>query len=241
MIGPAGGGKTSLINTFVNNFCPTVYTPTEDAVLYHRALQVSNPFDENQLVDALVEIEDTYAMDMSGKDSYKQSRDIKQFYDVSFTKDAVASQHPFNNLEYQPRRNTYSAMTRVRMGYMFVFDASDIESFKAAVQAVKDFMTATPRDREHIIYFVANKCDKNTLGNSSIQTLYQEEKGKMPLHTKVNMKLWEVSALEFRRVRKLFLDMVDDIMMTPSLYLTREEIAAYSKPTIIEPDTCSLQ
>jgi len=102
-------------------------------------------------------------------------------------------------------------------------------------------MTATPRDREHIIYFVANKCDKNTLGNSSIQTLYQEEKGKMPLHTKVNMKLWEVSALEFRRVRKLFLDMVDDIMMTPSLYLTREEIAAYSKPTIIEPDTCSLQ
>lgn len=40
MLGDRGCGKTSIVNVFVNNFCPTVYTETDDPTLYYKTLHL---------------------------------------------------------------------------------------------------------------------------------------------------------------------------------------------------------
>lgn len=60
LLGASGSGKTCLINSFVNNCCPTRYVSTEKAQIYHKKVEVTDDGEwEDIRQPVLVELEDT--------------------------------------------------------------------------------------------------------------------------------------------------------------------------------------
>ena len=86
VVGLGNSGKTALINSFVNNFCPTVYEETNDPTLYYKTVRLQSEDDDDSGGGAshcLVEIEDTYSSFRGDGKSYGLPRDIKRFLDMA--------------------------------------------------------------------------------------------------------------------------------------------------------------
>ena len=82
LLGMGDAGKTSLVNVFVNNFCPVVYSETNDPQLYYKKVRLDSDEDE-AAYSALVEIEDTYSSYRGDGKSYGVPRNPKTFMDMS--------------------------------------------------------------------------------------------------------------------------------------------------------------
>eukprot|EP00930_Biecheleria_cincta_P081034 TRINITY_DN6962_c0_g1_i1.p1 TRINITY_DN6962_c0_g1~~TRINITY_DN6962_c0_g1_i1.p1 ORF type:complete len:276 (-),score=44.85 TRINITY_DN6962_c0_g1_i1:155-952(-) len=221
VLGDADVGKTCLINSWVNNYCPTVYSPTCDPTLYYRTVRNANPMAEDELVTILVEIEDTYPPSKTGGvDMYGTRCDVANFMDVTpqppepvsvVTPNYVAPMgefHALSELEYQP-------LSRCRMGFMLVYDANVEESLHTAMELYKTLHEDKGgRGRGITIFLVANKIDKDPM---NVQTQNNIAAGRSFAEIK-EIKHMEVSALKYIHVRKLFREMVEQITMQPQLW-----------------------
>lgn len=108
LLGKSQSGKTSLANAFVNNFCPFVYTRTDDPVIYYKTVCLSPIPRETEIhsdiasnigsektaisdqqgepLKVLVELEDTYGSDRDdGVCRYGIKRGSGFFYDMFST------------------------------------------------------------------------------------------------------------------------------------------------------------
>mmetsp|Transcript_38109 Transcript_38109/g.89287 ORF Transcript_38109/g.89287 Transcript_38109/m.89287 type:complete len:281 (+) Transcript_38109:185-1027(+) len=236
VLGHEKSGKTCLVNSFVNNFCPVVYVRTDVPQLYYRTLRremeaLSNDDDED-FVTVLLEIEDC-----PPSRGTAASESVDEFLHNTMQMEDVQNVHakPFSDREaphYDPEQ--YMPMTHRRMGYMVVFDSCDDNSFREAQEVlrhVNDSVNSMKEDGRPVVYLVANKVDKDPIGQDFRRILddagYFAQKWARD-HPRINFKLYECSALEFKNVRKVFLEMVDDICDDASLW---QDAAALHKET----------
>jgi len=108
LLGRSQSGKTALASAFVNNFCPFVYMPTHDPVIYYKTVSLAPIIRESDIhsdigsnigsektaaseapsepLKVLVELEDTYGSERSdGVCRYGFKRQSDFFYDMFST------------------------------------------------------------------------------------------------------------------------------------------------------------
>eukprot|EP00420_Gonyaulax_spinifera_P016694 CAMPEP_0197906842 /NCGR_PEP_ID=MMETSP1439-20131203/63565_1 /TAXON_ID=66791 /ORGANISM="Gonyaulax spinifera, Strain CCMP409" /LENGTH=273 /DNA_ID=CAMNT_0043528235 /DNA_START=59 /DNA_END=880 /DNA_ORIENTATION=- len=218
VLGRGNSGKTSLINSWVNNICPTNNTPTEAMTLYYRTMRIQNPSEseEQQLVTALVEIEDTYPWERTGNDCYGQPCMNKKFFAPG-----EAKAYPKGGLLEgcdPPVPGPSKNIIHCRMGFIVVFDSHCSHSLETAKDICSGLKGKLPEDRH--VYVVANKIDKDSYSSAFISNLAEAREW-----TKTNqVRLVEVSALEFTRVRKLFRDIVETVAIESDLCLPDKKL-----------------
>lgn len=221
VLGGPGCGKTSLINVFVNNFCPTVPVPTDDPCLYYKTINLPHKAKEgtkdgaqDNVFPALVEIEDTYASTReSGTDCYGAPRDIKSFLNVIADDGRVQADVDSGGLPLScapmPKVSKYEPITSIRMAFMIVFDASDDNSLTEAIDVFEKLQVQIQLKKAHlnpIIYLVANKLDKSDKGNKVVALAEEFAESRTP-----KQKVERVSALEIRKVKQLFRKVLSDV------------------------------
>lgn len=201
-------GKTSLINAFVNNFCPRVYTETEDVTFYCKTLDVPEkmlPRTEKtapqKLVPVLAEIEDTYAWGRAVEDSNK----------------LVMLGGQGGPTPRTPRRMPQgsvaeaSKFTQRRMGFIVLFDAANDQSFVHAKEALFNLMRESENcapQAAPVLYLVAGKADKGELS----RTFQAAKQFAEELRPRVVFE--QISATEMQKVRKLFRKVLADVHAT---------------------------
>jgi GTPase SAR1 family protein len=146
VLGHSESGKTCLINSFVNNTCPTVHTATDDPQIYYRTMRIPDPLDEAPDFEVLLEIEDVWGSDRGKngeKDRWDQPRKIEDFLSPipDATRGSKASPQlvfgqPFKDREAPKapgKEPWYKPMTRRRMGFLIVFAVDSEASLMEAV------------------------------------------------------------------------------------------------------------
>jgi len=264
VLGQSKCGKTSLINAWVNNFCPTVHTATDHPTLYYKAVSIPEGGDDEagDTFDVIVEIEDSYGADRGDGMVYNdqgrpQPRNVADF--LSMTRQApwanasanTRKAYELDKLEktaplsvYDPPKvNKYKPLTKGRMGYMFVFDANDEQSYLAACKLHEDLVDELQKKKEHLSpakVLVANKCDENPTNPKYIDIIdnantYSEE------HM---MKFRKVSARDFalgHGIEKLFMDMINDVKGNQILWMLDEKTSGGQASAGDAAGECSLQ
>jgi GTPase SAR1 family protein len=240
VLGKQKCGKTALINAWVNHYAPAVHIPTDFPALYYKAVSLAEGEDGEDVFQALVEIEDTYASDRGDgfiydKDGKQEDRNISVFLDMGRTNTMSDATRKKINLGETvssaplevydaPKVNKYKPLTKSRMGFMFVFDAHDKESYKEALslhKMLKDDLDKKKVRLNPVQFLVANQGDKNPSDETYKQIIeaakvYSEEK---------MINLMEVSAMEFGfgdGIEKLFLNMVKTIKQNQILWMMDE-------------------
>ncbi|CAD7932069.1 unnamed protein product [Amoebophrya sp. A25] len=234
VLGLGNSGKTSLINSYINKHCPTVYQETADPVLYYKSIRIQSEDDEDAKAAfrALLEIEDTYSSFRGDGKSYGIPRDIKHFLDMTRQEDSSLKKQltalnvakaggggvrPFSNFVC-PRSDQYRPLTKGRMGFLIVFDANDTKSYEEALNLhvlLQDDLKRKKIKLEPVVYLVANKIDKDPQSETYCQIIASAE-----LYSKEKMiRFWQVSALESIRVKKMFREMVAKIRSNQMLWL----------------------
>eukprot|EP00933_Yihiella_yeosuensis_P063850 TRINITY_DN67106_c0_g1_i1.p1 TRINITY_DN67106_c0_g1~~TRINITY_DN67106_c0_g1_i1.p1 ORF type:complete len:280 (-),score=42.48 TRINITY_DN67106_c0_g1_i1:39-845(-) len=246
VLGPSDSGKTCLINSWVNNYCPTVYQATQDPTLYYRTIRMSNPMREEELVSALVEVEDTYSWSRKGgTDSYGNEIDLKQYMDCSPNPQA-AGKYMGSFADYNANHEeNYTPLSKGRMAFIILYDSSSEDSFKQAKEIYEELLTEMRRKNQEIkeisIHLVANKVDKDPL-NLITQTNIKNGKAFAMDKSKTHpLGFAEVSALKFIRVRKLFRDIVEQVSKQPKLWLTDSMKEYWDSRHGGKAEKCSIQ
>lgn len=222
VLGLADSGKTCIINSWVNNFCPVVYNETDDPVLYYKTVRIPN--DEGPPFQVLVEIEDTYSSARGdGKDVYGQKRDITQFIDMrrdKATPKPESGKSVNNPLEvYEPPRvGRYNPLSKGRMGFIIVFDAHSAKSYTEALNLhmmlEEDLLKKKIRVKP-VVYLVANKCDKDP---TSLE--YQKMIASAQIYSQAKMiRYAETSALDYKKVKGVFRELLARIRSNQILWL----------------------
>jgi len=218
VLGLGNSGKTALINSWVNNTCPSSYTPTDGATFYYRTLRVQNPTEaEEKLTTVLVEIEDTYCWSKGPeeKDTHGRAFDAAERF---LQLDKQDAQHDDKALPMSlgtPSRRQPCPQTFQRMGFIIVFDANSPASLNAAKE-IHATMRNPQRNINHCCrILVANKVDKDPWSHATRQNIREAK----DYCRQVNLHFVEASALEFTRVRKLFRDAVEEILSRPNLWM----------------------
>lgn len=234
LFGAANSGKTSLINAFVNNFCPTIYTTTDDPALYYKTVMLTSEDSLQAQFPMLVEIEDTYACSRrDGVDCHGLHRDIRSFLDIFSTSKPlekrnaiqtgrlpIGNEGPFGGFCEPPVTGRYVPASTNRMGFMLVFDAGDQSSLDEIIRLHKDIeinMRKITHSLEPVVFLIANKMDTDTEITEPVRKVgekYARDK---------RLGYAEVSALELRKVRRMFRTVLADIHQRPSLWLVRPE------------------
>eukprot|EP00397_Hematodinium_sp_SG-2012_P053147 GEMP01063261.1.p1 GENE.GEMP01063261.1~~GEMP01063261.1.p1 ORF type:complete len:126 (+),score=27.06 GEMP01063261.1:673-1050(+) len=104
------------------------------------------------------------------------------------------------------------------MGFLIVFDATDPESYKEAlnIHLMLDEDLKKKKIRlKPVIYLVANKIDKDPACEVFSQIITSAE---VYSHSKM-IRFWQVSALEYKRVKKMFREMLNAIRSNQLLWL----------------------
>lgn len=226
VIGSAECGKTSLINVFTNSHCPTVYQQTDDPTLYYKTLGLPPRKQGQEPFPALVEIEDTYAAErQDGEDRYGRLRDISPFLSVFDDDDkrpelskreadaTEIARQVFSDAPI-PHIDKYMPISRNRMAFLIVFDATNEASFAEAKKAHQTLELTIQLHKVHfrpVVYLVANKVDKGNKMLAAARDYAELYKGKLK-------PVVEISALEVRKVKKLFRDMLVDVRENPILW-----------------------
>jgi len=243
VLGMGNSGKTSLISSFVNNYCPLVYTETDDPTLYYKTVRLQGEDYDAKSFSVLVEIEDTYSSFRGDGKSYGRQRDVKQFLDMSRSNTMSAkgkkdgSGHlPFSSYA-PPHHDTYSPLTKGRMGFLVVFDATDTKSYEEALNILLMLDDDLKKKKSHwkpVIYLVANKIDKDPACDVFINIINSAEVYSL---SKM-IRFWQVSALEYKRVKKMFREMLNAIKSNQTLWLLEEGESTEVMNEVSEKQCC---
>jgi len=245
VVGSSGCGKTALINSFVNNVFLQAGEPTDDPRLYYRTLSLNKSRstnasqDEADRLPIVAEIEDTFAFSRKdGASPHGDSllpRNAERFLELQTTnyKNARGEALELMGGYTAPVDGKYSPFARRRMGFMIVFDGTDQNSLKEAVQAhfkLKEKMKNVEEKLQPVIYFVANMADKDPTCPD-----YQKRVQAAKHHAETNHTVFvEVTASSLIEVKRLFRSILTDIVLKPSLW--RHDPRLPANEEIIEED-----
>ncbi|CEM33706.1 unnamed protein product [Vitrella brassicaformis CCMP3155] len=223
VVGAGGCGKTSIINMFVNNYCPVAYEETEWPALYYKTVRLSGEEEEGRRASVVVEVEDTYASNRGDDD-----RNVKRFLSMERTEIVIGKGKdatPFGLWSPPlPAATAYdhNALTRGRMGYMIVFDVTDKKSFDEACGIYLMLQEELEKKREKIkpiVFLVANKIDKESDSPQVRECIQIAE----AYSQKMMLRLYRVSAIQNKAIKKLFRDMLTMIRGHQLLWMMEGE------------------
>jgi len=243
VLGMGNSGKTSLISSFVNNYCPLVYTETDDPTLYYKTVRLQGEDYDAKSSSVFVEIEDTYSSFRGDGKSYGRQRDVKQFLDMSRTNTMSAKGKkggrgdcPFSSYAL-PHYDNYCPLTKGRMGFLVVFDATDTKSYEEALNILlllEDDLKKKKCRLKPVIYLVANKIDKDPACDIFVNIINSAEVYSL---SKM-IRFWQVSALEYKRVKKMFREMLNAIKSNQTLWLLEENESTELVNEVSESQCC---
>lgn len=235
LVGSAGAGKTSLINAWVNRSIPMQYTETDDPAVYYKTVRLPGAEEGDPQFSALVEVEDSYASSRGdGVDKNGVKRDIgavflrmdrRQPPDEDQIKESAALGGGHLNLPFEcyklPAHNVHKPLTKNRMGFMFVFDATQTASYTEALNLHKlliEDMTKKKLKHKPVLFLVANKIDKDPgpPGNLELERVIASAR----MYAQQNqIRCKEVSATDYKNVKKMFREMVMMIRSNQNLWI----------------------
>lgn len=169
VLGGTGCGKTCLINSYVNNYCPNVYVPTDDPALYYRTIRAVASDKDDRLINVMLEIEDTYSSERTdGKTHFAKTRKYQHFIDP-IKGDTGGGGHDIPGAHFAsadpPKESEYHPVTKGCMAFILMFDINDTKSFDH-IKKVYDYLDQTARaaknqkpEHKPIVWLVANKID----------------------------------------------------------------------------------
>lgn len=210
-------------------------------MLYHRTLRTEvfahHGHHHGHQVDptlatVLLEIEDTYSSDRTdGKDKYQRNRKPDYFVEMKKNQAATARPidlKPFDNLP-APQENVWATFSKGRMAFIVLFDVNQEESL-AAAKAVFELLqnrhiAKVNQDNEPVVYVVANKIDQDPMGEEPARVRRMVEAWRAT-PDQMPFTYMEVSAFEFTKVRRLFRNIVDEVLKRPALYASDAELKA---------------
>lgn len=252
LMGMSGCGKTSLAQVFTNNVFELKVQPTVEPNLFYTSMNIAGSDDEESSFHAILEIEDTIGSDRKARFA------TDTFYDLwlpstSSEKHQEASQKDVDDeraddgkrslsrplsVYRAPTDGQYRPLTRNRMAYFIVFDATKRKSYLEALKLhaeLVDHQQKKQNKLKPIIYLVANKIDKDPWGDE-----FKQVQGSARMYSEGNaIRLFETSALQFRGVKKLFREVVKAVRVQQSLWVMDRGSEAVDDETSTEK--CSVQ
>eukprot|EP00927_Polykrikos_kofoidii_P026150 TRINITY_DN23333_c0_g1_i1.p1 TRINITY_DN23333_c0_g1~~TRINITY_DN23333_c0_g1_i1.p1 ORF type:complete len:263 (+),score=43.08 TRINITY_DN23333_c0_g1_i1:163-951(+) len=226
VLGLRGSGKTSLINSWVNNFFPTSHAPTEVTTLYYRTVRLYGAdtvteSDTDSFVSVLAEIADT-PTPLTNEEASHGTQTIKQqlndqiqkHFDKNTQEEGLSKtpQPPFKGCD-APRAKSSPLLTKCHMSYMIVFDTTDKDSLSVAQEIVEILVTQKEEDAVKVV-LVGNKIDKDVLNTKRDANIEQAFK----FAATRDVSFFEVSASDFTCVRRLFRRVLEDVVASPELW-----------------------
>ncbi|CBZ56392.1 putative Ras family domain containing protein [Neospora caninum Liverpool] len=198
LFGGGSSGKTSLINSFVNNYCiPNSTFPTEWPTLFYKVCRI--PEEEgggggdSSFRSVCLELEDTYDVGRTdeGRDIRKHMTMKRRIMTVG---KGMTDFTPFN-LWKVPKtpssaRERFSPITNGRMGMIIVFDVNR----KATLHKAMEIYDLIESVREY------KRTVQRVLGEAEV---YAQTKF---------IRFWKVSATSGKNVNKMFQEMVYRIL-----------------------------
>eukprot|EP00922_Rhytidocystis_sp_ex-Travisia-forbesii_P068875 GHVS01102739.1.p1 GENE.GHVS01102739.1~~GHVS01102739.1.p1 ORF type:complete len:249 (-),score=43.60 GHVS01102739.1:135-881(-) len=235
LTGAAKSGKTSLINSFINNTVqPTQsYSTTQYCSLYYRVHRLPPEDDEKgQLQSVVVEVEDTF--------SSNRGSNVKGLFDMTRAPNRTTEQEltpfaftppPLSPLA--PGEKLFP-LTPGRMGFIFVFDAHSNASFDEVLNLhalLTDQLDKKNEILKPVVFLVATKIDKDPESQTYQSIITQAE----VYSQKAMVPLWKVSAVDGKNIKQMFEHVIRLIFGNELLW--RVEIEKESPP---EESECTL-
>ncbi|CAE7560030.1 unnamed protein product [Symbiodinium natans] len=226
VLGGSRCGKTTLINAFVNNSCPTVLEETESAQLYYKTLNVTSKGGDAAAPPqpAMVEIEDTYAASKSdGLDEYDQPRKIDTFLrmDRAVHTDGEAVEL-LQGYEI-PEVSEYRPLSPRRMAFMLVFDCTSQLSLKEAQDLHSAMRMDIDASTRPVVCLVANCLDADATDGEQRRLAQRYAKDS-------NISYFELSAYDLKKVKQLFRSVLSEIYAKEDLWRpTQHRRKAFSR------------
>jgi len=167
-----------------------------------------------------------------------QQRDLERYISCKRKQDMRWSSAPFQGIP-APKAKEYDPIGQGRMGFLVVFDASDATG-ESLLQA-KDLIDRINRqeltqDVRPIIYVVANKADKLVMSTDApaVCTIAKEYASDRKLRYE------ELSALDLKKVRGIFRNLVSDIRDKPSLWKSPDPSSGGPKKSAVSNNRSSI-
>jgi len=203
VMGGSGCGKTSLINSFVSNSCPTVPEETQSAQLYYKTLSVTSK-GATAPQPVLVEIEDTYGPGQAGG-----QRSIETFLSVDRALHADSEAVELLQGYEFPEVDEYRPLCPRRMAFLLVFDCNSEVSLAEAKELHAGLLRGD-NVLSPVVYLVANKVDVDPTGEKRrAAQRYAKEK---------DIAFFELSAYDLRKVKQLFRSVLADVLGNADLW-----------------------
>ncbi|CAK9061629.1 unnamed protein product [Durusdinium trenchii] len=210
VMGASGSGKTCLINSWVNSIVPSVYIPTTETTKYYRSMLLPNALHDGEAVTTLVEVEEAaWPQDAEGQPVDAQDYG-KRFQEQEARSDSMMSSYTHPMTDFQP--DAPERLAKGRMCFIVLFDVTSSESMETAITILKEMKESSRsgfRSRGMKVRLVANKIDLETVENSEVIKDNTTKASELCWDTE-GMDFREVSALEYRGVRALFRDLLEE-------------------------------
>ncbi|CAE7414498.1 CYP97B2 [Symbiodinium pilosum] len=207
VLGGSRCGKTTLINAFVNNYCPTVLEETASAPLYYKTLNVTSAGGEAAAPPqpAVIEIEDTFAA------AHEKGQHVETFLRMDRSMYAEGDAVELLQGYDMPEVDEYRPLSNRRMAFMLVFDCSSEMSLKEA----QDLHSALRMDIDStlrpVVCLVANRLDADTSDGEHRRMAQRYAKDS-------NISYFELSAYDLKKVKQLFRSVLAEVYAKGDLW-----------------------
>eukprot|EP00928_Gymnodinium_smaydae_P025808 TRINITY_DN20457_c0_g2_i1.p1 TRINITY_DN20457_c0_g2~~TRINITY_DN20457_c0_g2_i1.p1 ORF type:complete len:273 (+),score=46.40 TRINITY_DN20457_c0_g2_i1:164-982(+) len=236
LLGPSRSGKSCLASAFVSNHARLLYEATEEPGLLYTTVHIAGSEDDNPF-NALCEVEDTPGSERTSV------QEMEHFYDILWPAQAKQETSlrdveetdergvvrsilvPFGTypapLGHGPapwrHASRYSPMAKNRMAYVLVFDANSSKSYLEAVKLhgkLKEYWQKKGYTLKPCVFLVANKIDQDPL-SEELMTVRQNALTYSDFNA---IPLFEVSAVQYKGVKKLFRAVVQRVRVNQALW-----------------------
>ncbi|VWU50508.1 GTPase, putative [Hepatocystis sp. ex Piliocolobus tephrosceles] len=203
VLGYLNTGKTSLINSIMNNNVVTNYIHTDMPTIYYKVHRDEMRSFCVEIEDTSVDIDINIFMDMIRKELTIDKNSIKNPVFSIFEKPSI----PFTP------DNKYNSISYGRMAYFLVFDLTNEETFEYVKTIYLNMSNIYDKyySLKPFISLVGNKSD---LVKEDCELVRQAEH----FATEHLVQLWLVSSLTGKNVKKLFLHMVNMVFNNTNLW-----------------------
>lgn len=211
VMGAPQSGKTCLINSWVNNIAPSVYVKTTEPTSCYKSMLLPNALHDGEAITTLVEVEEAaWPEDKEGREVDAVDY-AKKFQEAEARSDGVMASYTHPMTDFTPEAPV--RLARSRMSFIVLFDITSKESTDKALQIIEEMRSNKKSGFKSgmKVRLVANKVDLEATADQEVV----EDNGttaERQCWDTVGMDFREVSAVEFRGVRDLFQDLLEETM-----------------------------
>ncbi|CAL1153300.1 unnamed protein product, partial [Cladocopium goreaui] len=232
VMGAPQSGKTCLINSWVNNIAPSVYVKTTEPTSYYKSMLLPNALHDGEAITTLVEVEEAaWPEDKEGCEVDAVDY-AKKFQEAEARSDGVMASYTHPMTDFTPEAPV--RLARSRMSFIVLFDITSKESTDKALQIIEEMRSNKKSGFKSgmKVRLVANKVDLEATADQEVVEDNRTTAERQCWDT-VGMDFREVSAVEFRGVRDLFQDLLEETMEMTEQWAT-SAMKRQTEPNVVE-------